>query len=108
MVLDLRSITPIVDYFVLATGTSRRQIHTMAEEIDRVMNEQGDKKIGIEGYEASRWVLLDYGDIVVHMFDEATRQYYDLENLWGDAPRVDWTNCHAAEASLAAATTALT
>lgn len=90
--LDLRKITPLADFFVLATGTSRRQIHTIAEEIDRAMNEQGEQKLGIEGYRESRWVLLDYGDIVVHIFDDEARRYYDLENLWGDAPRVDWNS----------------
>jgi ribosome-associated protein len=89
VVLDLRKLTPIVDYFVIASGTSRRQIHTMAEEIDRSMNQHGETKIGIEGYEDSRWVLLDYGDIVIHLFDADTRRYYDLENLWGDAPKVE-------------------
>jgi ribosome-associated protein len=91
-VLDLRKLTAMVDYFVLATGTSRRQIHAMADEIDRVMNEHGETKIGIEGYRESRWVLLDYGDVVVHLFDDETRRYYDLENLWGDAPRVEWNH----------------
>ncbi len=90
--LDLRKLTAMVDYFVLATGTSRRQIHAMADEIDRVMNEHGETKIGIEGYRESRWVLLDYGDVVVHLFDDETRRYYDLENLWGDAPRVEWNH----------------
>jgi ribosome-associated protein len=91
-VLDLRKLTAMVDYFVIATGTSRRQIHAMADEIDRVMNEYGEQKIGIEGYRESRWVLLDYGDVVVHLFDDETRRYYDLENLWGDAPRVEWNH----------------
>jgi len=85
LVLDLRKLTSFVDYFVIATGTSRRQIHAMADEIDRTMNLMGDRKIGIEGYAESRWVLLDYGDIVVHLFDDEARRYYDLENLWGDA-----------------------
>jgi ribosome-associated protein len=89
VVLDLRQLTPLVDYFIIATGTSRRQIHTIADEIERIMSARGERRIGIEGYGASRWVLLDYGDVVVHVFDDATRRYYDLENLWGDAPRVD-------------------
>ena len=90
LVIDLRKLTTFVDYFVIASGTSRRQIHSMADEIDRAMSEAGDKRIGIEGYGESHWVLLDYGDIVVHLFDDNTRRYYDIENLWGDAPRVDW------------------
>lgn len=90
VVLEMSRLTPLVDYFVIATGTSRRQMHTMADEIDRGMNQAGEEKIGIEGYGESRWVLLDYGDVVVHLFDADTRRYYDLENLWGDAPRLDW------------------
>ena len=88
-VLDLSKLTPMLDYFVIASGTSRRQIHTMADEIDRNMNLLGERKMGIEGYAASRWVLLDYGSVVVHLFDDETRRYYDLENLWGDAVRVE-------------------
>jgi len=90
LLIDLRKLTTLVDYFVIASGTSRRQIHAMADEIERAMNQLGDQKIGIEGYGESRWVLLDYRDIVVHLFDDDTRSYYDLENLWGDAPRVEW------------------
>jgi ribosome-associated protein len=90
LVIDLRKLTTLVDFFVIASGTSRRQIHTMADEIDRALSQLGEKKIGIEGYNESHWVLLDYGDIVVHLFDDNTRRYYDLENLWGDAPRIVW------------------
>jgi len=90
LVLDVRRLTDITDYFLIATGTSRRQMHTMADEIDRIMEEQGEYKLGIEGYDESRWVLIDYGDFVVHLFDEETRKYYDLESLWGDAARIEW------------------
>ena len=88
--LDLSNLTRMVDFFVIASGTSRRQIHAMADEIDRNMNLLGEQKMGIEGYSESRWVLLDYGTVVVHLFDDETRHYYDLENLWGDAVRVEW------------------
>lgn len=90
LVLDMRDITPLFDYFVIATGASRRQIHTLAEEIDAAMRAEGEKRLGIEGYEASKWVVQDYGDIVVHLFDPDTRLYYALEDLWADAPRLDW------------------
>ena len=90
LVLDLRPCTPMFDYFVIATGTSRRQIHTLAEEIDAGLRAEGDTRIGIEGYEASKWVVQDYGDVVVHVFDPDTRDYYKLDELWADAPRVDW------------------
>jgi ribosome-associated protein len=89
-VLDMRGITPLYDFFVIATGTSRRQIHTLAEEIDATMRAEGDIRLGIEGYQASKWVVQDYGDIVVHVFDADAREYYALEDLWADAARVDW------------------
>ena len=90
LVLDMRGITPLFDFFVLATAVSRRQIHTIAEEIDAVMAAEGEKRLGIEGYESSKWVVQDYGDIVVHIFDPETRAFYALEDLWADAPHLDW------------------
>jgi ribosome-associated protein len=90
VVLDMRGITPLYDFFVLATGASRRQLHTIAEEVDAAMHAEGERRLGIEGYEASRWVIQDYGDIVVHLFDPDAREYYALEDLWADAPRLDW------------------
>ena len=89
-VLDMRGITPLYDFFVLATGASRRQIHTLAEEIDAAMAAEGEKRLGIEGYASGKWVVQDYGDVVVHLFDPDTRRYYALEDLWADAPRMDW------------------
>jgi ribosome-associated protein len=90
LVLDMRGITPIYDFFVLLTGASRRQIHTIAEEIDDAMRSAGDTRLSIQGYQASRWVVQDYGDVVVHVFDAEARTYYSLEDLWADAPRLDW------------------
>lgn len=92
VVLDMRGITPLYDYFVLATGSSRRQIHALAEEIDAALQAVGDRRLHIEGYEASKWVVQDYGDVVVHVFDPDSRSYYSLEDLWADAPRVTWEN----------------
>jgi ribosome-associated protein len=90
VILDLRGITPIFDFFVLMTGASRRQIHTLAEEIDAYMRSEDEKRLSIQGYQASRWVVQDYGDIVAHVFDQESRGYYALEDLWADAKRVDW------------------
>jgi ribosome-associated protein len=90
LILDLRGITPIFDFFVLMTGASRRQIHTLAEEIDEYMTLEDEKRLSIQGYQASRWIVQDYGDIVVHVFDQDSRSYYALEDLWADAKRVDW------------------
>ncbi len=89
VVLDMRKITPEFDYFVIATGNSRRQLHAISEEIDRTLEQElGDKRMGLEGYNDSRWILLDYGNVVVHLFDEETRDYYALEDFWADAERV--------------------
>ena len=90
VVLDLRGVTPLYDFFVLCTGVSRRQIHTIAEEVDDAMRHVGDQRRTIEGYQASRWVVQDYGDVVVHVFDPDSRAYYALEELWADAKQVDW------------------
>jgi ribosome-associated protein len=90
LVLDMRGITPLYDFFVLVTGASRRQIHTITEEIDDAMHARGDTRLSVEGYQSSKWVVQDYGDVVVHVFEEPTRQYYGIEELWADAPRVDW------------------
>ena len=96
MILDLRELTPIFDYFVLVTGSSRRQLHSISEEIDQVLEKEfGDKRLGIEGYAESRWILLDFGDVVVHMFDDETRGYYDLEQLWAGAKRVPFESAQA-------------
>jgi len=95
VVLDMRGITPIFDYFVLATGGSRRQLHAISEEIDHCLEDElGDSRMGIEGYNESRWILLDYGTVVVHLFDEETREYYALEDFWSGAERValPWKN----------------
>ncbi len=86
----MRKLTPLYDYFVIVSGASRRQLHTLAEEIDAALRGEGDSRMGIEGYEASKWVVQDYGDILVHVFDPDTRQYYTLEELWADAVRIDW------------------
>ena len=89
VILDMRHLTAVFDYFVLATGTSRRQLHAMSEEIDHALEQGlGDRRLGIEGYAESRWILLDYGDVVIHLFDAETRDYYALEDLWGHAKRV--------------------
>jgi ribosome-associated protein len=93
VLLDLRELTSVFDYFVIVTGTSRRQLHAISEEIDRVIEvELADYRLGLEGYAESRWILLDYGSVVIHLFDQEARQYYDLENLWGHARRVDISN----------------
>jgi len=92
LVLNVCDQTALFDFFVIATGTSRRQLHAMSEEIDDALQKGlGDCRMGIEGYEDSRWIVLDYGSIVIHLFDEEARAYYDLESLWADAKAVPLT-----------------
>ncbi len=91
LVLDLRELTQNFDFFVLVSGSSRRQLHAISEEIDKKFEKElGDRRLSISGYEESRWIVLDYGDIVVHLFDEETREYYALEELWGKAKELPW------------------
>lgn len=88
-ILDLRELTCQFDYFVICSGTSRRQLHAISEEIDRALEQGlGDKRRGIEGYQESLWIVLDYGDVVIHIFEPNTREYYSLESLWSQAKRV--------------------
>jgi ribosome-associated protein len=90
VVLDLKGISPATDYFVIVTGTSDRQMRTVADEICEAAREHGLQRFGRAGYEQARWILLDFIDVVVHIFDSEYRDYYDLELLWGDARRLKW------------------
>jgi ribosome-associated protein len=90
IVLDLRGLSPATDYFVIATGTSSRQMKTVADEVSEAGRNQGFPRFGRAGYEQARWVLLDFVDVVVHLFSTEYREFYDLEMLWGDAERVDY------------------
>ena len=90
IVLDLTEVTPIFDYFVITSATSRRQMQAIAEETGRIMKSDGERPRGVEGADSSTWILQDYGDIVVHVFAPEARQTYDLEHLWADARRIDW------------------
>jgi ribosome-associated protein len=88
-ILDMRGLTSVFDYFVIASGSSVRQLHAISDEIEHVVkNTLGDRKLGLEGYTEGGWVLIDYGDVVVHLFDDKARDYYGLEDLWSDAQRV--------------------
>src|SRR4029453_9734794 len=90
LVLDMRGQTTAFDYFVVATGTSNRQLRAMADAIDDVLQKQfGHARLGREGYEESHWILLDYGSVVVQLFDKDRRDYYRLEELWAGATRVE-------------------
>ncbi len=88
VVLDLRGKSPATDFFVIATGTSDRQMRTVADEISEIGRGGGFNRFGSAGYEQSKWILLDFIDVVVHIFDIEYRNYYDLDLLWGDAKRI--------------------
>lgn len=90
LLLDMQKITAIVDYFVIATVTSRRQMKAMAEEVDLVMKKRGSPRLGAEGEGETVWMLRDYGDVVLHIFTPEGRELYSLEELWADAPRLPW------------------
>jgi ribosome-associated protein len=89
--LDVSRLVVLTDVFVIATGTSSRHVKTLVEETELALKTRHDRRpLRREGENHGRWVLLDYGDIVVHVFDEETRAYYDLERLWADAPRLEF------------------
>ena len=96
VILDVREPIVITDYFVICTASSTRQIRTVVDEIERATREMGVKPMRREGEGEAGWWLLDYFDVVVHVFSEEDREYYDLERLWRDAPEVDWETPEAA------------
>ncbi|MGE5178524.1 MAG: ribosome silencing factor [Bacteroidota bacterium] len=87
MILDLRELDGVCDFFVLATGSSEVQVRAIADAVDEGLRAEGMKPWHVEGYEARRWILLDYVDFVVHVFHAKAREYYLLDKLWGDARR---------------------
>jgi len=87
-ILDVHGLIVITDYFVICSGTSERQVKTIVDEVERSLRDLDRKPVRREGETEGRWVLLDYVDVVVHVFAEEEREYYDLERLWRDAPRV--------------------
>ena len=94
VVFDLRGISDMADYFLICNGTNNRQVRAIADAIEKALLEKGIKMDHKECYQESTWILLDYGDLVAHIFNDDKRQYYDLERLWGDAPRVDLPFLH--------------
>ena len=87
-ILDVHGLIVITDYFVICSGGTERQVRTIVEEVEKALREIGRKPVRREGETEGRWVLLDYVDVVVHCFAQEEREYYDLERLWRDAPRV--------------------
>jgi ribosome-associated protein len=91
VVIEVGEVLAITDAFVITSGRNTRQVKTIAEEVEaRLKAEGGIRPLRIEGLGDSQWILIDYGDLVVHVFLDETREYYDLERLWADAPRLAW------------------
>lgn len=88
VVLDMKGMVSYAEYFLICGGRSDRQVQAIAQAIEKELKKQGHRALGIEGLSQGRWVLLDYGDVIVHVFQESVRRFYDLEGLWIDAPRV--------------------
>lgn len=94
----MSDLIQITEVFVIATGGSRRQVLTLAEEVSTQMKTEDRSPLRTEGQDEASWVLVDFGDVVVHLFQEDPRHYYDLERLWGDAPRIEWEPAAVGEA----------
>jgi ribosome-associated protein len=90
IILDMTGISPVTDFYVIATGTSARQMRTVCDDLDELAEKMNFKSYHRSGYEGETWIAVDYVDVVVHIFSQDARLYYDLENLWGDAKRVEW------------------
>ena len=90
LVLEVRELADFSDYLVIATGTSPRQMSSVAEDLGELAEEAGFPRFGKESDEDASWIVLDFVDVVVHLFEATARAHYDLEMMWGDAPRVDW------------------
>lgn len=97
-ILDLRGLSGLADFFVVGTGTSDRQMHAVLDHIEEFAATVGRRPFKVADSASSAWILADYVDVVVHLFDGEHRSYYDLDGLWGDAPRVDWRDGQRAAA----------
>ena len=88
-ILDLREVTSFTDFFIICSVSNPRQGHAVSDEIGKQLKETGELPVSTEGYEAAEWILMDYGDFIVHIFSETARAYYDLERLWRHAKLVE-------------------
>ena len=87
--MDVTKLTDVMDYLVIASGTSNRHVKSLADNVCMEANKQGQRALGVEGEDAGEWVLVDFGDVVVHVMLPATRDFYDLERLWAEHPKPD-------------------
>ncbi|MBN2064443.1 MAG: ribosome silencing factor [Sedimentisphaerales bacterium] len=97
VVLDLGGRSPVARYFVIASGTSSQQVRSVADEMEVTGKKSGNRAYGSAGLQEGRWAVVDFVDVIVHLFDPEFRTFYNLEMLWGDAPKVDWLTGFDAE-----------
>ena len=90
VVMDMTGLSPVTDFMVLGTGTSPRQMKTVCDQLEDIAAPKGHQKLSRSGDESGQWIVIDFVDVVCHVFSPDARQYYDLDNLWGDAKRVEW------------------
>jgi len=90
IILDLAGISGVCDFFVIGTGTSDRQMRAVADHVEEVGKIRGERPFSTAGLSGSSWMVIDYVDVVIHLFDGEARNFYELETLWGDAPRIEW------------------
>ncbi len=88
-VIDIEKISSLADYFIIASGTNRNQVQAMADFVEETLEKKGVSIKSREGYQSANWILLDYGDIVIHIFDEENRLFYDIERIWRDGTPAD-------------------
>ncbi len=91
LVLDVRKISTFCDFFVIVSGQAEPHLRAMRDEVEEELTQQGVKPCRVDGFPLSRWMVMDYTDVVVHIFDSSLREFYALERLWGDAVRVTWS-----------------
>ena len=89
-IIEVGGVLQVADYFIIGTGGSPRQLKSTADDLEDLLKEHGVRKLGKEGYGEGKWVLLDFGDVVVHLMLEEMRRFYDLDVLWGDCPQLQW------------------
>ncbi len=89
IMFEVEHLTSICDYFLIASGSSSRQVQAISRHLQKRMREEGFKTYGVEGDREGHWILMDYGDVIIHLFYEPHREFYDLEGLWVEAPRVE-------------------
>ena len=100
VLLEMGGLSPVTDYMVIGTGTSPRQMRTVCDQLEEIAEPKGHRKLSRSGDESGQWIVIDFVDVVCHVFSQEGRMFYDLDNLWGDATRVEWE--HEAPAAAAA------